>query len=140
MPDARARFDLSRLFWVGPLTIAVAVLAVLAVRVIAFAVLTLPAAFPPLGWSPLILFTTVFVTMAVLVFAVVARRTADPASTYRKVALTALIVSLVPDLLLPLDGTSGSTWPAVVVLMVMHVAAWWPTVRILTTLGLRPVR
>ncbi len=139
MPDARTPFDLTRLFWVGPLTIAAAILAVLSVRVLAFAVLALPAAFPPLGWSPLILFTAFFVSVAVLVFAVVARRAADPARTYRKVALVALIASLVPDLLLPLDGTSGATWPAVFVLMLMHVAAWWPTVRILTTLGLSPV-
>ncbi|MEQ1573474.1 MAG: DUF6069 family protein [Vicinamibacterales bacterium] len=140
MPEARPRFDLSRLFLVGPLAIAVAVLAVLAVRVVAFAVLALPVAFPPLGWGPLVLFTAFFVTVAVLVFAVVARRAADPAGTYRRVALVALIASLVPDLLLPLDGTSGATWPAVIVLMVMHVAAWWPTVRILTTLGLSPSR
>jgi hypothetical protein len=128
--------DLRRLFWVGPLAIAAAIAAVLAVRVVAFAVVALPADYPPLTWSGLIIFTAVLVTAAVLVFAVVARRATDPAQQYRRIALAALFLSFVPDLLLPYDG-QGGTWPAAIVLMIMHAAAWWPTVRILTALGLK---
>jgi hypothetical protein len=132
-------YDLRRLFWVGPLTVAVAIAAVLAVRVVAGAILTLPPDFLAVTWPFLTTFTAFFVTLAVLVFAVVAVRATDPARSYRRIAFGALIVSLIPDLLLPpLDPVA--TWPAVVVLMITHVAAWWPTVRILTTLGLRPLR
>jgi len=118
--------------------VAAAILAVLAVRMIALAVLTLPSRFPPLMSGPLIFFTGVLVTAAVLVFAVVAWRAAEPARTYKRIAFLALIVSLVPDLLLTRNPAMGATWLAVTVLMIMHVAAWWATVRILTGLGLQP--
>ena len=129
-------YDLRRLFWVGPLTVAVAILAVLAVRVVAFATLTLPTDFPALTSEALAMFTAFFVTLAVLVFAIVAQRATDPAHSYRRIAFAALILSLIPDLILPFVEP-GATWTAVVVLMITHVAAWWPTVRVLTTLGLR---
>ena len=130
----RAGANLRKLFWVGPLTVVTANLAVLAVRLVAAAVLTLPAEFPPLMPGALIFFTTVLVTIAVLVFTAVVRWAAEPLRMYKRIALVALIVSLVPDLLLTV-GPPGWTWPAIAVLMIMHVAAWWPTVRILTTLG-----
>ena len=139
MPQSRV--NLSRLVWVGPLTVLVAIAVVLAVRAVAFALLDLPAAFPPLTYQALLFFTVVLTSIAVAVFAVVAKRSVDPAGTYRRIALIALLVSLLPDLALPFadapDPAQAATWPAVFVLMVMHVAVWWPTVRILTTLGLR---
>ena len=130
MPASRSGIELRRLLWVGPLTVVAANAAVLAVRVIAFATLDLSHEFPPLTWSGLIVFTTVLVTFGVLVFAWVARTAASPVRMYRRIALAALVVSFIPDLLLP--GQPGVTWRAVIVLMVMHVAAWWATVTILT--------
>ena len=44
---------------------------------------------------------------------------------------------MIPDLLLP-GSEPGATWPAVFVLMVMHVAAWWTTVTLLTRWTIRP--
>ena len=38
---------------------------------------------------------------------------------------------MIPDLWLP-GNVPGATWPAAIVLMVAHVAAWAPTVFILT--------
>jgi hypothetical protein len=135
---AREGVDLRRLRWVGPLTVVAAVVAVLAVRVAAFAVLDLSPEFQPLTWGAPILFTTVLVGMGVLVFAVVAMRATLPMRLYRRIAFWALVVSLIPDLLLPGSGP-GATWPAALVLMVMHVAAWLTTVTILTRWTVRRV-
>lgn len=93
--------------------------------------LDLSPAFVALTWNALVVFTAVLVTVGVLVFAVVARLAADPVRMYRRIALGALVASMIPDLFLPGAGP-GATWPAALVLMVMHVAAWWPTVAILT--------
>jgi hypothetical protein len=129
--------DLRRLWWVGPLTILAAIVAVLAVRVIAFAVLELSPEFVPLAWGALITFTAVLVAAGVLVFAAVGRLAARPIQMYRRIALGALAVSMIPDLWLP-GGSPGATWSAVLVLMAMHIVAWWPTVAILTRWTLRP--
>jgi len=109
------------LWWAGPLTVAVAVLLVLATQVVAFALLDLPADFPPLTWNGLTFFTVVGVGLGVLVFPGVAMMSSTPIPTYRKLALVVLALSMIPDLLLP-----GN------VLMIAHVAAWAPTVFILT--------
>ena len=129
--------DLRRLWWIGPSTVVAAIIAVLAVRVIAFAALDLSPEFVPLTWSALTVFTAVLVSAGVIVFAAAAVMAADPVRVYRRIAFGALIVSVIPDLLLPGSGP-GATWPATLVLMVMHVAAWWPTVAILTRWTGRP--
>src|SRR5258708_7402823 len=136
MTASHGAVDLRRLWWVGPLTILAAIVAVLAVRVVAFAVLDLSPEFLPLAWGALIVFTLVLVAAGVLVFAVVARLATRPIQMYSRIALGALIVSMIPDLWLP-GGSPGATWTAVLVLMVMHIAAWWPTVTILTRWTLR---
>ena len=137
MTASSSRIELRRLMWVGPLTIVSAVAAVLAVRVIAFALLDLSPEFVALTWSALIIFTVTLVGAGVLVFAAVARWAADPVRMYQRVAFGALVVSMIPDLWLP-GGSPGATWPAASVLMAMHVAAWWPTVTILTKWTIRP--
>ena len=75
------------LWWAGPLTVAVAVLLVLATQVVAFALLDLPADFPPLTWNGLTFFTVVGVGLGVLVFPGVAMMSSTPIPTYRKIAL-----------------------------------------------------
>lgn len=123
--------DRRRLWWVGPLTVVASLVAVFAVRVVAFATLDLSAGYPPLTWQGLTIFTTFLVTVGVLVFVFVARSSATPIRTYRRIALVALVLSMIPDLFLP-GADPGGTWPAAIVLMVMHVAAWLPTRFILT--------
>jgi len=119
------------LWWAGPLTVAVALLLVLATQVVAFALLDLPADFPPLTWNGLTFFTVVGVGLGVLVFPGVAMMSSTPIPTYRKLALVVLALSMIPDLLLP-GNVPGATWPAAIILMIAHVAAWAPTVFILT--------
>lgn len=134
--DPGPGINLRRLWWVGPSAVVAAIIAVLAVRVIAFAALDLSSEFVPLAWSALIVFTSVLVSAGVLVFAAVSRWAASPVPMYRRIAFGALLASMIPDLLLPGSGP-GATWPAVLVLMVMHVAAWWSTVTILTRWTIR---
>ena len=119
------------LWWAGPLTVAVAVLLVIATREVAVRLLDLPAGFPPLTWQGLIFFTVVGVGLGVLVFAVVAVFSSTPIRTYRKIALVVLVLSMLPDAWLP-GNVPGATWPAAIVLMVTHNAAWAPTVVLLT--------
>ena len=119
------------LWWAGPLTVVVAVLLVWATRVLAFALLDLPAEFPPLTYGGLAFFTVMGVGAGVLVFAAVAMLSAKPIPLYRKIALVALALSMLPDMWLP-GNVPGATWPIAIVLMVTHVAAWAPTMFILT--------
>jgi hypothetical protein len=123
--------DQQTLWWAGPLTVVVAVLLVFATRAVAFALVDLPAGFPPLTYGGLAFFTVMLVGLGVLVFVGCAMWSARPIPLYRKIALAALAVSMIPDALLP-GNVEGATWPAAIVLMVAHVAAWLPTVFILT--------
>jgi hypothetical protein len=120
------------LLWVGPLTVALSVVAVFAVRVAAFAVLDLDPTYPPLTYLGLAFFTVVFVTLAVLVFAVVVWKAASPIRTYRRIAIVVLVLSFIPDLFLPGQPIPGATWTAAIVLMVTHIAAWLPVQFVLT--------
>jgi hypothetical protein len=122
------------LLW--PLTVLAATGAVLVVRWIAPVLVSLPLALPAFTWGALTVFTIVLVSIAVLVFALVRRRAKDPASTYRRIALVALVVSWIPDLLLHV-AKPPLAWYGVLVLMITHVAAWWPTVQLLTKVGVR---
>jgi Family of unknown function (DUF6069) len=120
------------------LTVATAIVAVLAARAVAGLVLTVSPDFKPFLWASVIVFTTVLVTVAVLVFAVVVRVAGNPIGTYRRIAFVALVASMIPDLALPMSQNSGATWPAVIALMAIHVAAWWVTVQMLTKLTRSP--
>ena len=123
--------DQQTLWWAGPLTVVAAVLLVCATRAAAFALVDLPAGFPPLTYGGLAFFTVMLVGLGVLVFVGCAMWSARPIPLYRQIALVALAVSMIPDALLP-GNVEGATWPAAIVLMVAHVAAWLPTVFILT--------
>jgi hypothetical protein len=123
--------NLTALWWAGPLTVVAAVLLVFVTRAIAVPLLGLDAAFPPLTYQGLGFFTVVGVGAGVLVFAVVAMASSTPVRTYRRLALVALALSMIPDLWLP-GNVPGATWPIAMVLMLTHVAAWLPTVFILT--------
>lgn len=120
--------DLKRLLWAGPLTVILSLLAVFAVRVAAFAGLDLSPDYPPLTWQGLTFFTTVLVAVAVLVYAAVIWLSATPVRTYRRIALAALVLSFIPDILLVVipDQAVQTSWTEAIVLMVTHVAAWAP--------------
>ena len=119
------------LWWAGPLTVVVAVLLVFATRAIAVPLFGLSGEFPPLTYQGLAFFTVIGVGAGVLVFAGFALWSSRPIAIYRKVALVVLALSMLPDAWLP-GNVPGATWPIAIVLMVTHVAAWLPTVFVLT--------
>jgi hypothetical protein len=129
---AQREVDARKLLWVGPLTVVLSLAAVFATRVAAFAVVDLDPTYPPLTYVGLTLFTTVLVTLGVLVFLAVIWKGTTPIRTYRRIALVALVLSFLPDLSLPGQPIPGATWTAAIVLMVMHVAAWLPVRYVLT--------
>lgn len=122
---------LSRLVWAGPLTVAASTAAVVAVQ---WLVVTL---FSSRGSGQFdagrqmdilrgarepAIFTVVLVSAAVLVFAIIYREAARPLRTFQRVALVALVVSFVPDIVGPFWSLFG--WPIAAVFIIMHVAAW----------------
>ena len=119
------------LWWAGPLTVVAAVLLVFATRAVAVPLFGLDGTFPPLTYQGLGFFTVVGVGAGVLVFVALALWSFRPIAIFRKVALVVLALSMLPDAWLP-GNVPGATWPIAVALMATHVAAWLPTVFILT--------
>lgn len=140
--------DLRRLIWVGPLTVLASIGAVLLVRAIAVILLHAEPAFLPLAVAPPIFDTALLVTIAVFVFrrvlsgrglpgpllALVGKRffIMDGVSAFRLVAFRALLVSFLPDI--AIAASRPQYWVYVVVLAIMHVAAWRVCVPMLTKL------
>ena len=89
------------------------------VRLAALAVITVDPAFMPLQATAVLPATVVGAGAAVIVYALLARFTARPLSTFRTVAAIALPLSYLPDLAL-LAFMPGATLAAVLVLMLMH--------------------
>ena len=132
-PVAR-EVNFRRLLWVGPATVAVAVLAVLIVQKIS---LTLLGPVPPFSRAVLnsnepAEVTIVLVSAAVLAFAAVGHVSATPVLTFNRLALLVLLASFVPNVAMAL---SGAGWSPMIALMVMPVVAWAVTVTMLTRLS-----
>jgi hypothetical protein len=125
-----------RLVFLAPATVVLSMAAVFAVQQIALMVFTpLPREYALLRSSEAMVLTALFVSAAILVFYVVAREAADPRRTYRRIALWALVLSFIPDLILGYSSRPApatSLWPVALVFMAMHVAAWAVTVTMLT--------
>ena len=121
------RVVLSRLAWVGPLTILAAVVANIIVQQIAVALLQPDPAFLPLSFAVPIVFTVVGVLGAVIAYALIGRFAKRPLPLFRRVALITLVVSFVPDILMLVTGFNPG--------IVMHVVAWAIAVGMLTRLA-----
>ncbi len=129
-----ASIQMRKLWWVGPLTVLVAVIGVLIVRTIALAILPEPYA-PGLAMIAIpIVLTLVLCTGAVLVFALVGRFAKNPVRTYLMIASVFLVISFIPDLLVVSAPMPGAGWPYSITLMVMHVVAGFITVYMLIKL------
>lgn len=125
------------IIWAGPLTIAAAVGAVLAVQRLAVALLAAPPAFLQ-GYAEPAAITAVLVTIGIAVFAGVCREASRPAETFRLVAFAALLVSLLPDLAVGAGWLfQHEGWTLAAVFMTQHVAAWAVTSWLLPRLVLR---
>lgn len=126
-----------KLWWVGPLAVAAAALANLAATALFQAVLRPDPAFLPLTFPPVAIFTLFFGALAVAVYAIVGRLSRRPLGLYRRIALIALVLSCIPDLLIPFQPAAfpGGTWPAAIALIVLHVIGWAVIVPLLTRLA-----
>lgn len=131
LSNARAGFN--RLLWVGPLTILGAILANTTIWQVAVAVLQPDPQFLPFT-SPVPIVSTFFgVLGAVIVFAIIRRISKNPIALFKRVALIALALSLIPDIVMLLTGFNpGTTLANVLVLMLMHVVAYAISVTMLT--------
>ena len=125
---------LAGLLWVGPLTVLTTMAAVLVVRLIAVALLHPPPAFAPLGLDSVAVLTAMLITCAVLVFVLVVLFASTPIRIFHVIAIGALLLSFVPDLMVPSSHSPGANWPNAVALMVLHVTAWAVCVTMLTKL------
>ena len=122
-------------------TILGAVAATLAVRAAALTAFDIPSGFEPLAVAgPTVFLTVVGVAAGLGVAVAVDRWSERPVTLFRRIAVAALLLSLVPDFWLLTDGDGeafpGATVPAVVTLMVQHAAA--ATVVIWGATGWRP--
>ncbi len=109
-------------------TILGAVAANLVVRAAARAAFDIPPEFEPLATAgPTVFLTVVGVAAGLGVAVVVDRRSERPVPLYRRIVVAALLLSLLPDLWMftesGREAFPGATAPAVVTLIVQHVAA-----------------
>jgi hypothetical protein len=93
----------TRLLWVGPLTVVVALLVNLLIKTVLQALNPALAEMGQLG-RPMIILTLEGAILAVLVFAVMVWLVPHPIRWFRIVAVIALLLSLIPDLLLGFGG------------------------------------
>jgi hypothetical protein len=93
----------TRVLWVGPLTVVVALLVNLAIKTLLQAINPSLAEMGQLG-RPLIILTVEGAILAVLVFALMVWLVPHPIRWFRLVAVIALLLSLLPDLLLGVGG------------------------------------
>src|SRR5215203_1481261 len=101
--ERRDGVSFSRLLWVGPVTVVVALLVNLAIKTLLQALDPSLAEMGQLG-RPLVILTLEGAILAVLVFALMVWLVPHPIRWYRIVAVIALLLSLIPDLLLGLGG------------------------------------
>lgn len=109
-------------------TILGALVATLVVRAASLAVFDISSEFQPLATAgPTVFLTVVGVVAALVVAVLVNRRSEQPVPLFRRIAVGALLLSLLPDLFMLTESGAaafpGATFPAVVTLMVQHVAA-----------------
>lgn len=122
--------------WLRTILAAVAVNLVL--RIVAVAVFDIPSAFQPLVVAmPTVFLTVVGVGAGLGVALAVDTMSEQPVPLFRRIVLVALLLSLLPDLwMLTESGAAafpGATVPAVMTLMLQHVAAaaivYWSVTR-----------
>jgi Family of unknown function (DUF6069) len=128
-----------KLVWVGPLTIVIAVLVNLVVRLLAVSFFGVASSFLYLQLPVVTITTVVFLMLALLAFVLVGRASRHPARIFWIVAGVALLASFLNPLLL----LAGWWLPAVGMnlrifwtMIVMHIVSALIAVGLLTTLAI----
>ena len=126
-----AKLDRNRWIWLGAIAAVASVLAVLATQAIAIAIWPDIALFKPLdSYLRSALFTLIPAVAATAIFAWLAGRKAQPEQSFIKLAVVILVLSIIPDYLLPVEH---KTLLASSVTAFLHVVAAVITVAILVT-------
>jgi hypothetical protein len=109
-------------WWMGLLTLLAAVAINACIALAAHTLFTVSPTFVPLQFASVIPATAVAVMGALIVLALISRRSQQPVRLFRRIALLVLLVSIIPDLLLPVIGLyPGATLPEVGTLPLMHL-------------------
>lgn len=134
-PVVRVGYPISKILLAGVIAIALSIVANLIVRWVALLFVNVPADFMPLATiQPILIFTTLFIAVATLVWFIVTRASRAPERTWNWVVLIGFVVSIIPDLLMPsmaqpVPGMGTFTWSAALVLISLHVVSglitWW---------------
>ncbi|SPE39270.1 membrane hypothetical protein [Candidatus Sulfopaludibacter sp. SbA3] len=126
----------TRALWgAAALTIAAAVVAVLAVREVAVRALHPDPGFTPLTPGAPIVGTIACTTMAIYVFVGVMSYP-NPVRTWRRAATVVLLLSFLPNVVFAIAHIMGTRWPEACALMTMHAAVWAICVTLLPSLAI----
>jgi hypothetical protein len=127
--QSESALDRNQWLLLGAVTAVASVVAVLIVQIIAMAIWPDIALFRPLdSLARTAVFTAVPAAGATAVFVWLARRRADPVPGFLKIAAIVLVVSIIPDYLLPVEH---KTFLASTVTAFLHVVAAAVTVSVL---------
>ena len=131
------RANLKRLLWLTPIAAFAAIGVNLLVRAIARGVFDdISDDFQPFSAQAIVFWSIIGTIAAAAVFVLVARSSPHPIERYRTIAIVALVLSLIPDVLLWItkpEGVPGVTGSAIAALMVMHVVVAAICVGLFTT-------
>jgi hypothetical protein len=123
------RVNLRSLLWVGPAIIVASLVVNAVIRALTQALFSIPDYFTPISSPSFIGLTVALVIAALVVFVIVARFSKRPYRTYLIIAIIALLISYIPDVMFllggyPLPNGEIATVPAVgpLSLMLMHTA------------------
>jgi len=92
--------------------------------------LAIAPGFEPIAYPPVVFLTVLGVLAGTAVFAAVTRLSTTPGAHFTQLAMVALALSVVPDVVL-LFADENATVPGVLVLVLMHVVAAVVAVRVL---------
>ncbi len=121
--ESKRRSISGRLWWIGLLTVLAAVLVNVLIALITKALFFVAPTFSPLQLGGVIVFTVIGAVGAVIVFSLTLRWAKRPIHLFQRIAWVVLLVSLIPDVLLPfVQLFPGTTLPEVGALILMHVA------------------
>ena len=111
--ERRDRVSFTRLLWVAPLTVVVALVVNIVIKTLLQALNPSLTEMGQLG-QPMIILTLEGAILAVIVFALMVWLVPHPIRWYRIVGVIALLISLIPDLLLGFGGDLRRTGSAMV--------------------------
>jgi hypothetical protein len=134
-PNSAARYPLMRTLLAGIIAIVLSTAANLVIRLVGLTLVNVPADLMPLQQlQPVIFFTALFILIATVVWLIITRVSKTPLQTWNKVVPIGFILSILPDLSMPsmdqpVPGMGTFTWPAVLILIAMHLVSgiitWW---------------